>query len=569
MKKLLNIFLIVLVVFMTACTSDPLEDLDGNGWKKERNVVSLLLEGQIGTSLIERDIDEAKIQVYAKFENIADLSNVEIKSIDLAYGASSVSTVGATLDFTTADTTAIISVVSGSGSTLDWKVSLKPFKSDLEGEWYVGEIRMYCDMFTWESWGWEKNEKITDYLPELSPELDNVFTFTVEGADAKGNPFGSYEHSAGPDGIFGNYGDAGKGWDFNERFRKIPMGSGSWLRDFERNKVIITDENNIEHELDLEVSAETEGVTLKAALPYLANLFNWSDTDWSYEELAHMSNPMWYNLTRERVLQTGNDITGLTVKDQVGDAVVDAANKTVTVKIEDNGADKSAIEIISIGTSYGASADKAVAEMLDFSTDNSTQITITSEAGESAVWTIKLEIDLDISDVSIAGTWNIGEIGIYADLFTWESWGWDKSEKLTNYLSNANPELDNTITFNVDGKDGAGQPYGTYENNAGTDGLNADFTYDGTDWPETDFNDRYRKVPTGTGTWILEGETVKITDAGGVEHTLTLEIKTETEVALTTEVEFLADLFDWDVSNYSYEEVAHMSKKMWYNLNKQ
>ena len=567
MKKLLNIFLIVLVAFMSACTSDPLDDLDGSNWKKERNIVSLLLEGQIGTALIERDLDDAKVNVYAKFENIADISKVEIKSIELAYGATSQNTAGTTLDFTGGTTT--ISVVAGSGETLEWEVTLNPFKSDLEGTWYIGEIGVYCDMFTWESWGWHKYEKVTNYLPELNPELDNEITFTVEGADAKGNPFGTYEHTPGNDGVFGNFGDAAKGWDFNERFRKIPMGKGTWLRDFERNKVIITDANNVEQELDLELLTETNEVSLKAALPYLAHLFNWSDTDWSYEELAHMSNPMWYKLTRERVLQTGNDLTGLTVKDQVGDASIDAANKTVTVTIKDNGADKSAIEVMSIATSYGASADVEVGGMLDFSVDNSTQVTITSEVGESATWTINLQIDLDVSDVSIAGTWTIGEIGIYCDLFTWESWGWDKSEKLTNYLPNANPELDNTITFIVDGKDGIGQPYGTYENNAGDDGLNADFTYGGTDWPETDFNERYRQVPTGTGTWILEGEIVKITDEGGTEYSLTLELKTETEVALTKEVEYLADLFDWDTQNYNYEEVAHMSKKMWYNLSKQ
>jgi hypothetical protein len=568
MKNLYKICFVVLAVFACACTDNPLEDVEGKGWQKERNIVSILVEGQIGTAIIERDLDDAKIKIFAKLENIADISKVEIKSIQLAYGASTVNESGTTLDLTSGST--IVTVESGAGKTLDWEVSVSPFKSDLEGSWYVGDVRMYCDMFTWESWGWEKNESIFGYLPELGPEWDNQITFAVEGADEKGNPFGTYEHTGGNDGLYGNFGDAAKGLDFNERFRKIPMGKGTWLRDFERNKVIITDQNRVEHELDLEVLIDTDEVVLKSELPYLANLFNWTNTDWSYEELSHMSNSMWYVLTKERVLQTGNSLTGFTVKDQVGDTQIDNDSKVVTVKIEDNGADISMIEIEGLNLSYAATSSIAVGETLDFSANNEASVTVTSETGEAVLWAIKLQVDIDISNVSIAGTWTISEIGIYSDLFTWESWGWDKSELLNNYMSGAGKELDNSITFVVDGKNAQDQPYGTYEHNSGTDGEFGNFISDDATWPETDFNARFRKVPTGTGTWVLnEAEsTVTITDGSGIDFVLTLEVKTETTAALTAELEYRSDLFDWGTQNYSYEEVAHMSNKMWYNIAK-
>lgn len=566
MKKLHYICLTVLAVFAFACTDNPLEDIEGANWQKERNIVSILVEGQIGTAIIERDADNAQIKIFAKVENIVDISKVEIKNIQLAYGASTTNEVGTTLDLTSGS--AIITVNSGAGKSLDWKVSVSPFKSDLEGSWFVGDIRMYCDMFTWESWGWEKNESIFGYLPELGPEWDNEIIFTVEGADEKGNPFGNYEHSAGNDGLYGNFGDASRGWDFNDRFRKLPIGKGTWLRDFERNKVVITDENRVEHELDLDVLIETNEVKLESELPYLSDLFSWSNTDWSYEELSHMSNPMWYVLTKERILQTGNSITGLTVKDQVGDAQFDNDAKQVIVTIEDNGADRSMILIESLRLSFGASASVSEGDTLDFSLNNETTVTVTSETGESAVWTIKLQIDIDLSDVSIAGTWSIGEIGIYSDLFSWESWGWDKTESLNNYLPNADTELDNTITFIVDGINTAGQAYGTFDHNAGADGAYGNFVSDDASWPETDFNARFRKVPTGAGTWIINEEKVVITDAAGAEYILDIEVKTETEIALSSALEYKSELFDWGVSNYSYEETAHMSNKMWYNLTK-
>lgn len=298
MNKIFYILIAVLFVATTACTKDPLKDLEGNDWKKERNVVSVLFEGQIGTALIERNGDDAQIRVFAKSNNISDLSKVEIKAIDFSYGASSLSMTGSTLDFTSADATAIITVKSGSGETLDWTVSLKSFNSDLEGTWSIGEIGMYSDMFSSEDWGWESTALINDYLPELNPELDDVITFIVEGADESGNPYGSYSHAAGADGAYGEFIDTEKGWDFNSRLRKVPTGDGTWLRDYSRNKVVITDKNMVVYELDLELLPETGELSLKSPLPYMPENFSWEDTDYAYEELANMSNPMWYKLKK-------------------------------------------------------------------------------------------------------------------------------------------------------------------------------------------------------------------------------------------------------------------------------
>ncbi|WP_227806410.1 hypothetical protein [Algibacter lectus] len=251
-------------------------------------------------------------------------------------------------------------------------------------------------------------------------------------------------------------------------------------------------------------------------------------------------------LTKDRVLQTGNSISGLTVKDQVGDTVIDNDAKIITVTIEDNGADISMITLENLGLSFGASANVSEGETLDFSSSNTTSIIVSSEVGESVTWIIKLQVDIDLSDVSIAGTWTISEIGIYSDLFSWESWGgWEKTELLNNYLPNVSAELDNTITFTVDGKNAEGEPYGTFENNAGTDGAYGNFVSDDASWPETDFNSRYRKVPTTAGTWIINEEKVIITDAGGVEYTLDIEVNTQTEIALSTELEYKSELFDW------------------------
>lgn len=564
MKQLYKIiYTLVLVVLVAACTADPFSDIEGEGWQKERNIVSILIEGQIGTPVIKRDLESAEVTIYAKTENIEDISKVKIKAIDFAYGASSTSIEGTTLDFSSGST--VITVTSGANETLDWTVNLSPFKSDLEGTWYVGDVRLFADMFTWETWGWEKNESMFDYLPEFASEWDNVFTFTVEGADEKGNPFGVYEFTSGADEEIGSFSDAEKSWDFNNRFRKIPVTTGTWLRDFERNKVIITDANNVEYELDLDVLTETNEVTLTAPVEYTPDLFDWNDTDWAFEELSHMSKNVWYVLTKEKVLQTGNSITRLGVKDQVGTTQFDHDNKIATLVIANNGADLTKIELTDLGLSYGATTNTTVGQLLDFSMSNETTLPVTSESGEEVVWTLKLEVEAPAVSSVVEGTWSIKEIKLYADLFTWESWGWDKTESINSYLPSLDPELDNKITFTLTGLNGDGNEYGTFEHNSGNDGQFGAFVDTSKSW---DFNSRFRTVPTGSGSWVKVDNVITIT-AGGQEYSLTLETGTDAnEVSLSKELLYQSDKFNWTDTDYSYEELAHMSNKMWYTITK-
>ncbi|WP_066629904.1 sialate O-acetylesterase [Labilibacter marinus] len=166
---------------------------------------------------------------------------------------------------------------------------------------------------------------------------------------------------------------------------------------------------------------------------------------------------------------------------------------------------------------------------------------------------------------SIDGTWYVKEIGIYANNFNWEEWGWDKYEMITNYLPALNPELDNVITFTETGTNGDGKPIGTYENNVGEDGLNGAFTDTDKSW---DFTDRLRTVPTGTGTWVLDGTAVTIT-VGGVDYILNIEAGSSAdEMSLATPLDYLSDQVSWTDTDWSYEELAHTSQKMWYSLTK-
>jgi len=541
MKKTIYICMLVFAVLMSACTVDPLKEIKEGDWNKERNVISLLVDGQIGTAVIDRNGDDADLILYAKFENIEDLSKVEIKDIELSYGASTPNEVGSILNFANTDTTSMLTVVSGSGTELEWNISMKPFVSDLEGDWYIGEIGMYCDMWSSEDWGWEKTVMIADYLPAVSPELDNKISFVVEGADEKGNPFGSYENNAGNDNLYGDFSDESKEWDFNERFRRVPMGKGTWLRDFARNKVVITDDKDKEYELDLELFKETGELALKGALDYLPELVDWADTDWVYEELAHMSNPMWYKLTKDYEPQTGNSILNLMVKDQLGESSVDEENKQLVVVIPDNGSDISAIEITALEVSYGASADVVVGSTLDFSSENTSSVTVTSEAGEESVWTIKLMVAPDL-----AGAWSLPSQIIYVE----QEWGDKYTKDISVDFVNASKEYDNEVVIVEEGLSD-GKPFGKITNNAGADGQYAD--YDMPDDDTVDMNYKLRHLlPTGESYWELDLNT--LTMSIGVskdEITSTAKlVPTDTGVTLQFEIPYKDNEPTWNYNNY-------------------
>jgi len=566
MNKILSILALALLVVLGACKQDLLKDINDGGWSKECNIEVLQLEGQLGTAVITRDFDDAKIKVYTIKEDIEDISNVEIKNIQLAYKATSSATIGSGLDFTTGSTT--ITVVSDEGKDLEWIVEMHDFSSDIEGTWYIGEIGMYCDLFTWEDWGWDKTVPIADYLPAVSPEFDNTITFVLMGSDEDGNTLGTYIHDAGPNGEFGDFADASKGWDFNERFRKIPAGEGTWLRDFTRNQIIITSEGGAEYTIDLEILEETEELKFNAAIPYTPEYFDWDNTDYTYEELAHMSNPMWYVLTKNYEPQTGNSISYILLEEQEGDQYINEEEKYVSLTVDMNEiSDLSSVEVLDYRISYAATSNIEIGSKLDFSNDFKAKVNVTSESGETAEWTV----EITPSYISLEGTWNISGIETSYDFFSWDDWGYWGSLNLLgeNALPGLQAEMDNQFVFEVTNKNNNGFAEGTFEHQAGNDGAFGEFTNTAQGW---DFNERMRQFPTGSGTWKQDRETNQlILTVGGESVTMDLDYS-NSGVTIKAALEDEFDGFSWDEWNsedeirQNYQIIAHLSKYINYSI---
>jgi hypothetical protein len=184
---------------------------------------------------------------------------------------------------------------------------------------------------------------------------------------------------------------------------------------------------------------------------------------------------------------------------QIGPALVDKENATVTIKVL-QGTDLSKIKPV-VQASYRAELSPASGQEINFAASNNTvKYKVTSEAGTTREWTVKLEPFAE----TIIGTYNVTGLVVYGG--TGPEWGGGGVLKLTDkpwiWPADGGPqaELDNKLTFEFTGATADGSTYGKFTNAAGADGKYANFLFVGI--PQTDVNSKYRTLPKGEGEWV-------------------------------------------------------------------
>ncbi|MGI4870902.1 MAG: hypothetical protein ACRYFX_06960 [Janthinobacterium lividum] len=216
---------------LASCKQDPFEGIKSH----ERAITAVTLDkGQIGIAEIARTTgDTSKATVYVvKGTDISKLS----LTIETSYKASVAPGSGSITNFAASKGKVIYTVTSESGENRIWLVQVKEYQSDLDGVWRVNQFKFQYFIGEGQSWGWNGTKNLTDNMPNASKEMDNTIEFTVTGVTATGNLTGTFTHSAGPDGQYGDYKMA-DGTDFNYKFRKLPKTSGTFLRDFTDNSL--------------------------------------------------------------------------------------------------------------------------------------------------------------------------------------------------------------------------------------------------------------------------------------------------------------------------------------------
>lgn len=263
---------------------------------------------------------------------------------------------------------------------------------------------------------------------------------------------------------------------------------------------------------------------------------------------------------------------------QIGAAVVDRTTGKVKVQVlieEDT--DFSNVRPI-IQQSYRAMVSPGSGERVDFlANDYKLTYQVTAETGESRAW----EIEIEPFEETIVGTYDITDLILYGG--TGPEWGGGAVMPLTSkpwiWPASDGPqaELDNKLTFTLTGVTPTGRTTGNFINDAGADGLYADFTYilD----PRTDVNHFYRKLPKGEGTWerdyttdvltfiFSDGTRVNCSFLGprtedlGDGHTKTIQ---DNAFAFS-----LNGVDDWDNIFSDYDKFVKRPRRYWIEVKKQ
>lgn len=275
-------------------------------------------------------------------------------------------------------------------------------------------------------------------------------------------------------------------------------------------------------------------------------------------------------------------VLSLRFANQVGQPTitrVDDQSGTIAVTINvDAVPDLSQITLESLVLSYGATASVNEGESLNFQNDGqSATFTVTSPTGKSREYTVVASSFQE----TMLGTYDITDLVVYGG--TGPEYGGAAVIPMMNkpwiWSATDGPgaELDNTLTFELEGITEEGNTYGKVINNAGPDELYANFIYIGN--PQTDVNHFYRKIPKGEGKWLRDYATGQViftfadgsTASGsligpGTEDLGNGKSKTTADQAFVFN---LSGTDDWNKIYSDYDKFVKRPRKFWIDVKKQ
>lgn len=292
MKNLKYILVLLVSALMIACQKDPMAEITEGGWNKERNIINIAFQGQIGVATIVRNGEDATIEF---LYNSSDFSAIKLSSIELSYGATSSVNVGETLNFSGTGNTATITVTPVNGEPLVWTLKVGLYVNPYQGSWAIQTFRFKWD--DWNGWGLAGEDNVAAKMTSVSAGLDDILTFgSIEGVDLTGSYYGSYERTKGADGNYGSY-ISPLGNDWSAKFGQLPNGKG---------KYFINPDNTISIEIegsDVRINSmgvkTTDGTTMTYELfsPQIWTI-DWDDYYGTENQLKVAYN-IWYILTKQ------------------------------------------------------------------------------------------------------------------------------------------------------------------------------------------------------------------------------------------------------------------------------
>lgn len=604
MKKLIYIVYSVLIVVASACIEDPLDGIEAGEWNNERSVIAIKFENQVGPADIKtKDDGTGEIELTINIADLPDLSAIVLNSLQLSFEGTSSVKEGEALNFENDEKSAQITVTSPTGKSREYIITVTTFEESILGTYFVQDLIVFGGTgpefgggsvlaMMDKPWVWSETNG-------PAAELDNTLKFEMTGITDEGNTFGNIINDPGEDGRYADYQYIlDPMTDVNSFYRTIPKTEGTWERNYALDQLIFTfkDGSRVVGQL---VGPGTEDLgndhtkeTKELALAFdLNGTDDWDNIYSDYDKFVSKPRRFWIDLRdinseeeeEEVVLSNERTLIGITFEDQIGQSVIsniDNDNGEVNLTINTSElADLSDIKVASIDLPEKATASLSVGSSVNFeNAEKSATLTITSEDGN----TKEYKITVDTFTETLLGTYDIANLTVYGGtgpefgggeviVMTDKPWAW---------LSSGGPEaeLDNTLTFALSGVTDEGNTYGTITNDAGADGIYADFFFD-LDPNDTDVNHFYRVIPKTGGTWerdydlnqltfIFEDDSrvvIEIVEAGTEDLGNSLS-KTIAEMAFAVN---LTGVDDW-VNNFTdFDKIVQNPRRFWIDLEKQ
>lgn len=243
-----KLIIVLMLSTLASCKKDLMKEIRNEAWNNERAILHITFENQVGNATIQRDENQNGEITFMYNQTAGDAENIKINELELSYGASSDILKDQILTFDDKQT-AQIKVTSKSGQDRIWKISYIPFSDELVGTWQVSTLSVYGGAWpeyggaaahasmAERSWNWK-----TDGSGPLA-EYDNTLTFSLEGITEEGDAYGKVVHDAGPDNKYANFifvddpDGAAVPIDVNSKYRKIPIGEGTWKRNSKQGTI--------------------------------------------------------------------------------------------------------------------------------------------------------------------------------------------------------------------------------------------------------------------------------------------------------------------------------------------
>jgi hypothetical protein len=307
-----TLLLIAAALSLCGCQKDPLKEVNDGKWNKERNVLDISFNGQVGAAVIMRDSENATISFTYNTAISEDLSAVTIDALDVSYGATASVAEGETLNFENSSDTAFITVTPLHGDPLVWTVYLVPFTEDLLGTWSISGLYVYGgtgDVYGGTSLHLMTSVSAWNTTTGPAAEMDNSLTFALSGIDDDGNSYGTIVNDSGSDGLYADfiYTASDPDVDVNGFYRKIPTGNGNWVHNYSTGYITFTFDNANTSSATW-VSAGTEtlyGSIAKTTTDHafrfaLSGADDWTHIYNSYDVFVSNPRVFWVDITKSK-----------------------------------------------------------------------------------------------------------------------------------------------------------------------------------------------------------------------------------------------------------------------------